>query len=468
MEAILDQIWTTIKHQLESNQFLSGGAVLMVIGATAALCRSLPGKIWDWLTQRMFMEFEISMKDDGFFWFNDWLAEQPYSKNWARWLSVRTVRKGSRLPSYNGDGVKPTFILSPAPGTHWLWWKGYFLIVTRDRKEPESGSGGGSNSIIEREVYNVSILTWRRDIIMKLMEEARDVSEPPDDNRVKIYIPRYGEWNNDIKRRPRPMESVILPEGVLEALKGDMELFLSREEWYVERGIPYRRGYLLRGPPGNGKSSVVLALASALKLDICILNLNSAGVGDDELRRMFANVPENSIVLIEDVDCAYEQREKDDDNKDSKITFSGLLNAIDGVVAAERRILVMTTNYPEKLDAALIRPGRCDVKLSIDNADQDQAERLFLRFFSGEQRFAKYFGQQVGNGTYSMAALQGHLLKHSNCPAKAINQLSELLNEPQAADEGSERTQGELRVQAEVCDGEVSEPEDIHQDHPGE
>jgi len=438
MEALLDQVWTALKQQLENNQFLSGGAVLMVIGAVAAICRNLPGQLWNWLTQRMFMEFEISMKDDAFYWFNDWLAEQPYSKNWARWLSVRTVRKGRRdHPSFVGDCDKPTIILSPAPGTHWLWWKGYFLIVKRDRKEPQSGGGvggGGSglSAIVEREVYNVSVLTWRRDIILRLMEEARDVSEPPEDNRVKIYTPHYGEWSNDIKRRPRPMESVILPEGVLEALKADMERFLGREDWYVERGIPYRRGYLLNGPPGNGKSSLLLALASSLKLDICILNLNSAGVGDDELRKMLSNVPENAVVLIEDIDCAYEQRQKDNDNKDSKITFSGLLNAIDGVVAAERRILVMTTNFPEKLDAALIRPGRCDVKLVIGNADLDQARRLFLRFYPGRDEQAVQFGQLVGDDRFSMATLQGHLLKHSDNSADALHNITEILNEPQA------------------------------------
>lgn len=455
MEALLDQLWTAIKQQLETNQFLSGGAVLMVLGATAALCRALPGKIWDWFTRRIFIEFEISMRDDAFWWFNDWLAAQPYSKNWARWMSVRTVRKGRRgRPSYEGDGEKPTIILSPAPGTHWLWWKGYFLIVRRERKEnPNAATPGQSVSLLAPEIFNVSVLTWRRGVIEKLIEECRDVAEPPDDDRVRIYMARYGEWSSETKRRPRPLNSVILKDGFMDNLLNDARKFLVSEQWYNDRGIPYRRGYLFHGPPGNGKSSIIMALASALKLDICVLNLTSASMGDDELRQMFASVPENAIVAIEDVDCVFQQRSKDTDSKDSKITFSGLLNAIDGLAAGEGRILIMTTNFVDKLDAALVRPGRCDVRFLIQNADADQAERLFLRFFPAEQTLAKEFSDRTGNGQYSMAALQGQLLRYADNPLCAVSTLSELLNESQAADQGSERTQGELGVQTEVCVG---------------
>src|SRR5205823_2837999 len=121
-----------------------------------------------------------------------------------------------------GDGIQPTIILSPAPGTHWLWWKGYLLIVTRDRKEQNNTPDPRGNvSLLAPEIFNVSILTWRRGVIEKLIEESRIVAEPPDDDRIRIYIARYGEWNNDIKRRPRPQESVVLKDGVMDTLLAD-------------------------------------------------------------------------------------------------------------------------------------------------------------------------------------------------------------------------------------------------------
>ena len=133
MQNLLEQLWTVLSQQLESNQFLSGGFVLMLLGAAAAICRNVPGRIWDWITHRAFIEFEIPMKDNAFYWFNDWLAEQPYSKNWARWLTVRTKKKKKGLPHQHDDeDTDVSIILSPAPGTHWLFWRGFFIIVHRE------------------------------------------------------------------------------------------------------------------------------------------------------------------------------------------------------------------------------------------------------------------------------------------------------------------------------------------------
>jgi chaperone BCS1 len=178
---------------------------------------------------------------------------------------------------------------------------------------------------------------------------------------------------------------------------------------------------------------------------------------------MFADVPANSIILIEDIDCVFEKRKQTEDNE-SKVTFSGLLNAIDGVVAGEGRILFMTTNHIEKLDAALIRDGRCDVRILIENANADQARRLFLRFFPGENTLADQFGELVGQHELCMAALQGHLLKYSEDAVSAVSHISELLNEPKEANEVSERTQGELGVQATPTSGTFDESEAVCQD----
>ena len=73
-------------------------------------------------------------------------------------------------------------------------------------------------------------------------------------------------------------------------------------------GIPYRRGYLLHGPPGSGKSSFIQALAGSLSYDICLLNLSERGLTDDKLNYLMSNAPERSFILIEDVDAAFNKR----------------------------------------------------------------------------------------------------------------------------------------------------------------
>merc|ERR1712166_275647 len=77
--------------------------------------------------------------------------------------------------------------------------------------------------------------------------------------------------------------------------------FLESSQWYGDRGIPYRRGYLLHGPPGCGKTSFTQVLAGALKLDMCMLSLSNAQLDDQKLAQNFREAPENAIILLEDV-----------------------------------------------------------------------------------------------------------------------------------------------------------------------
>jgi chaperone BCS1 len=391
---------------MANNQFASGGLVLMLLGSVLAICRNIPELLWAWLMRRLFLDITILQKDDAFDWIETWLARHNYSERKARDLNVCTARQGRRT------NEMPTILFSPAPGTHWFTWRGYFLSVYRGKEESRGAAAPTSPAqaaSMGQEYFCISILSRDRAVMHRLIEDAYAAANPETDQIIYVRLPHYGDWSRDMERRLRPLESVIFPGGVLEGLLDDVKQFLREEDWYLRTGIPHRRGYLLYGPPGNGKSSAVMAIASAMKMDICVMSLSNMGMDDNALRSCFADIPPESIVLIEDVDCVFEQRQRKEGAADY-ISFSGLLNAIDGVVASEGRLLFMTTNYIEKLDPALIRPGRTDVKLFVDNASASQAERLFLRFFPDEPDHARRFAEQ-GAGR-SMASLQGHLLMY--------------------------------------------------------
>ncbi len=415
---MLDTIWTFISSQISSNQFLAGGAVLGAFGFLVAYLRHLPAELWGWIKRRCIIEIDIPDKDESFQWLDLWLTKQHYQKK-CRLLTVHSSRK--RRDRYDGDQnedyrVRPEILLSPAPGTHYFFYHNRLIILRRERKDG-SDQKGAVLTLGFRETFNIKIFSRNRKIILGLLEEARELSHPKTDERVSVYVPSYGDWIRASKRLPRPIESVVMAGDLSERLLADVQEFRAGETWYNERGIPYRRGYLLYGPPGNGKSSMVMALASALHLDICVLNLSSAGLSDDRLNELISNLPTGAILLIEDIDCVFQQREKSDDKE--TVTFSGLLNAIDGVMAGEGRILFMTTNHVDKLDPALVRPGRCDLRVEIDNATQKQGERLFLRFFPGFGVEAAQFAARIQPGT-SMATIQGHLLKNRKSATDAL------------------------------------------------
>lgn len=111
---------------------------------------------------------------------------------------------------------------------------------------------------------------------------------------------------------------------------------------------------MLYGSPGTGKTSFIHALAGELGLNIYVVNLSSKNLSDDTLSELVADTPSRCLLLIEDVDAAFVQRKSKD--AATGITFSGLLNSVDGVSAQEGRMLCMTTKY------VLASSGMCALK----------------------------------------------------------------------------------------------------------
>ena len=183
-----------------------------------------------------------------------------------------------------------------------------------------------------------------------------------------MYVAMGHEWRQfGHPKKQRPLDSVVLDTGITDRLVKDCQEFIENVSWYSDRGIPYRRGYLLHGPPGCGKSSFITALAGHLDRGICVLNLSDRLLSDDRLNHLLAIAPQQTIILLEDIDAVFVSREETTEVKAAyqglnSVTLSGLLNALDGVASSEGRILFMTTNYLDRLDPALIRPGRVDYK----------------------------------------------------------------------------------------------------------
>ncbi len=137
------------------------------------------------------------------------------------------------------------------------------------------------------------------------------------------------------------------------------------------------------------------------------------------------------------------------------MTFSGLLNVLDGVASAEERLLFMTTNHIQRLDPALVRPGRVDMVELIDNCTGHQAEKMFEKFFPDQDRLeaAKRFGYEVSElqVPVSMAALQGYFLQHKDDMTGALTHINDFRKE---LTERSDRTRLEPNLSDAISDEE--------------
>ena len=162
-------------------------------------------------------------------------------------------------------------------------------------------------------------------------------------------------------------------------------------------------------------------------MNICLLSLSSGRIDDDDLNQKLHEAPENSIILLEDIDSIFVDRNSVLPTGMKKVSFSGLLNALDGIASQEGRITFMTTNHIEKLDPALLRPGRCDVKLEFKKATHLQMKNLFTRFYPNKPDLASKFISKMPEKSVSMAELQAHFLLNKEKPERAIESADDLL-----------------------------------------
>jgi len=412
-----------------NNDYLLATLAMTIVG----VARDGAGWFWSqlrvWIIQRLWVTVRLEEKDAELVL--AWLRERPevHSSSQLALYSTCSSQGHSRVYEYEPEIQVTTRlrVRTKEGSSKWIW------ITRRER-----GSQG------ERRPPGATVHFFGHDKAMLegILEQGREIQRRKQErflNVVQVYD--YGKehglnWlhpqEKDRKQPGRPLSSVVLPrcpvsgKDQAEALLEDAREFLASELWYTDRGIPYRRGYLLYGVPGGGKSSLVMAVASELRLPIYMLQLSSEQMNDDTLNTLlqYGMHDPPTILLLEDVDllhsavlqrrsAEHERRSASDELADQsqeperkrrggRLTLSGLLNALDGPTATTGRLLFMTTNARDRLDPALLRSGRIDYEVEFRDAVPEQIERLFVRFYSDYRNDPSRAG--VGNSSVSVSA----------------------------------------------------------------
>jgi len=379
--------------------FMAGGAALSVL-------REAPRRAGSYLADLLSISVVVD-EDDSVHWFATWLAKQPYG---GRCRRLKLWIKWRHLGDFGEESMVSKVELEPGLGPHLFRYRRRWFLLTREEQQRSAHSPS-------RAKIHLRTLGRARRPLEALVGEVVEhgIRSMREQNLVRVNDDG-GSWRVLQAGEARRLESVVLPGDERARVLADMQRFLGRREWYAERGIPYRRGYLFSGPPGSGKTSLARSLANELGLTLFVLDLSSSRITDQQLFALLAQVPPRSMVLAEDMDRTRvlarpaAMAAADQQAGGGGATIAGLLNAVDGPTSGEGRVLVFTTNHAGGLDPALLRPGRVDYSLEFQAADRGQARDLFLRFFPGQVVAADAFAAGLGNRAFTMADLQGILL----------------------------------------------------------
>ena len=290
-------------------------------------------------------------------------------------------------------------------------------------------------------------------------------------DKITIYISSSeGDYFNYLGvRNQRSLNTIYLPAKQKQSIIDDLTRFIKPETKirYQKLGINYKRVYLLEGVPGAGKSSFIMALASKFGYNIAIISFTPK-MTDVNLIRALRSLDEieddnkhnkNSsssvikkkfFIVFEDMDCIFKERKSNDEGK-NMVTFSGILNALDGITTNDNLICFITTNYKNNLDSALIRPGRVDYIMKFDYAVKEQILDIFKVYTCEKNepldsldsldsleslesvtksidKFALEFYDKITdlNIKISTSLLQQYLLKYLDMPEEAIKNIDEL------------------------------------------
>ncbi|VVB04898.1 unnamed protein product [Arabis nemorensis] len=413
------------------------------VAATAMLARSI---VVDYLPGEMTIiieEFEGFVHNEVFEAAKTYLATKisPFNK-------TIEVSKHEKENNYNVMLERDEEVMDTFNGVKFRWVFHCCYVKSKKFHNPRD-----LNSMLRSEVrsFKLNLHKKFKDVALKsylpfMVKRAKLMKQEMKTLKIFTLDPdnmfqTYGDaWTSVILDHPSTFKTLAMDLDVKRNVIEDLDQFIQRKNFYKKLGKAWKRGYLLYGPPGTGKSSLIATITNYLNFDIYDLEL-TAVKNNSELRRLLISTANRSILVVEDIDCSIElkdriidepPRESDETNdpRYNKVTLSGLLNFIDGLwlSCGDERIIIFTTNYKEKLDAALMRPERMDMHIHMSYYTPSTFKALALNYRDVEehQLFNK-IEESIEATEVSPAEVAEQLMK-TDTVDKILEGLMEFLN----------------------------------------
>lgn len=380
-----DQILLFFQDQFLTNDFFSAAAVFSLLGAVWAYAKEWPSRIWDRVRRLLFYSVTVYETNQMYGFIEMWLSH--HRKSVYRNVELEAVR-----PDDNYDSGESSLLSFdnhadefPSPDLtlrfkqfvdHFYLLRRYGVVKVVKGRERLENASSLRNAYLNRFEFSgffaKKVINVLMDEILQYNNELQ-ASSPRKSIRVMVSSGQY--WENAGAIHPKPLSAVFF-DGKQEIVD-DVESFLSGREWYAERGIPYKRGYMLSGPPGNGKTTLAMSIAQHIKRSIFLLTM-SKKTSDKDLVELFRNLSGDSVLVIEDIDAVFGIDRK---SESAAFSFSTLLNCLDGALSPENVVVFFTTNHPEKIDSALKRCGRVDKHVEIGHPSSEIVSQYLSMFY---------------------------------------------------------------------------------------
>lgn len=357
---------------LNINQMVTAAITLTAAGMIGYAIKDIPLRIWKFALRQFTTRLTLTTAHKSYFDVMKYLEVNYKDKNF-RDFKLLNGKYGNSDNSTMGIGY----------GGHFIKFQKMILHIQLN-KEASQGT--------EYDKDSMTITKWGRSrqgfdaFFTEIQKELLAEENIPIFKMLSYWAP--------INKIPkRPLDTMFIEESKKEQIFNTLDNFINRESWYVSHGIPYHLGILLYGNPGTGKSSLIKVITGYLNYSLYYLPVSKLF----NIEEALSSVPKNAIVVIEDIDCdkAIHNREEIEPtpigspsnplSNFSITNFSDVLNAIDGIGSSHGRIIIFTTNHIEKLDPALLRPGRVDLQVEIGFVNNEIFNQFTNKFFGKTQ-----------------------------------------------------------------------------------